>query len=186
MLAPILIVIMEKSIVMETITRRAGKTRSVKEKTHTGLSAASSELVARELNQLLADEVVLYIKTLNFHWNIEGEGFHAMHVFLEEQYNKLQELIDGVAERIRKVGHYASGSMKEFMKDASLKETSGGKITPYMLAELAAGHDAIIRNARELINKFTNDYDDSGSADFVTGLMRDHEKMSWMLHASLK
>lgn len=162
------------------------KARTTKEKNHLGMSMASSELVARELNQLLADEVVLYIKTLNYHWNLEGEGFHALHVFLEEQYTKLQELIDGVAERIRKVGHYASGSMKEFMKDATLKESVGGKVTPYMLAELAAGHDAIIRNARELINKFTNDYDDTGSADFVTGLMRDHEKMSWMLHASVK
>ena len=171
---------------METITEKHNKTRSVKEKNHTGLSTASSELVARELNQLLADEVVLYIKTLNYHWNIEGEGFHALHVFLEEQYNKLQELIDSVAERIRKVGHYASGSMKEFLKDASLKETGGGKITPFMLAELAAGHDAIIRNAREMVNRFMDDYNDAGSSDFVTGLMRDHEKMSWMLHASVK
>lgn len=171
---------------METITKNNKETKPANGKIQTGISAKNRGQVAEELNELLADEMVLYIKTLNFHWNIEGEGFHALHLFLEEQYNKLQQLIDGVAERIRKIGHYAAGSMKEFAANTSLKERSGGKITPGMLAELAADHDTIIRKTREMIERFEEDYKDSGSADFVTGLMQEHEQMAWMLHSSVK
>ena len=171
---------------MDTITKSNKETKSADGKMKTGISAKNKEKVANELNGLLADEMTLYVKTLNFHWNIEGDGFHALHVFLEEQYTQLQNLIDGVAERVRKIGHFATGSMKEFLGDTSLKEKSGGKITPDMLAALAADHDTIIRKTREMINRFEDEYEDAGSADFVTGLMQEHEKMSWMLHSSIK
>ena len=38
------------------------------------------------LNQLLANEYFLYLKTLNFHWNITGENFIGLHQLLELQY----------------------------------------------------------------------------------------------------
>jgi len=75
---------------------------------NTGISKENSKKVAEALNEVLADEFVLYTKTLNFHWNIEGRDFHALHLFLDEQYNQLQTIIDSVAERIRKVGHFAT------------------------------------------------------------------------------
>ena len=50
---------------------------------NTGISEENSKKVADALNQVLADEFVLYTKTLNFHWNIEGRDFHALHLFLE-------------------------------------------------------------------------------------------------------
>ncbi|KAF5270941.1 hypothetical protein FQR65_LT17746 [Abscondita terminalis] len=65
--------------------------------------------VAQALNILLADETVLYVKTRNAHWNIEGSDFHAVHLFFEEQYNRLSETIDDIAERVRSLGHYAVG-----------------------------------------------------------------------------
>src|SRR5690348_18507691 len=89
---------------------------------NTGISEENSTKVAEALNQVLADEFVLYTKTLKFHWNIEGRDFHALHLFLDDQYHQLQIIIDAVAERIRKVGHFSTGSMKEFLAAASLKE----------------------------------------------------------------
>ena len=151
-----------------------------------GLSNNNSKKVADQLNQVLSDEFVLYTKTLKFHWNIEGRDFHALHVFLEEQYQQLQMTIDAVAERIRKVGHFAFGSMKEFLANTSLKEhTSDERVSEGMLAELVADHEALIRKCRELIGDFEDKYDDKGSADFITGIMKDHEKMAWMLRSSV-
>lgn len=165
----------------------AKKTNSNSESMNTGLDNSNSKKVAASLNQLLADEFVLYTKTLKFHWNIEGPDFHAMHLFLEEQYNTLQTIIDAVAERVRKIGHYASGSMKEFMKDATLTElTETGSISESMISDLVSDHESIIRKMRDLIDDFEDKYDDAGSADFVTGLLKDHEKMAWMLRASTK
>jgi starvation-inducible DNA-binding protein len=153
---------------------------------NTGISEENSVKVAQELNNVLADEFVLYTKTLNFHWNIEGRDFHALHLFLDEQYNQLQVIIDSVAERIRNVGHFANGSMKEFLASASLQEQTGGvSVSETMIAQLASDHETLIRNLRKLITDFDEKYDDAGSADFVTGIMKEHEKMAWMLRASV-
>jgi starvation-inducible DNA-binding protein len=157
------------------------------EKVDTGISNAIAKKVADELNKVLADEFVLYIKTLKFHWNIEGKDFHALHVFLEEQYNDLQSIIDGVAERIRKIGNFSNGSMKQFLADCSLKEhTETATITESMISELVADHESLIRKLRLLIDDFDKKYDDMGSSDFVVGLMKKHEKMAWMLRASTR
>jgi starvation-inducible DNA-binding protein len=153
---------------------------------NTGISEENSKNVADSLNEVLADEFLLYTKTLNFHWNIEGRDFHALHLFLEEQYNQLQTIIDSVAERVRKVGHFAKGSMQEFLNASSLQEHSGAaSVSETMLAELVADHDALIRKTRKLIDDFEEKYDDAGSADFITGIMKEHEKMAWMLRASV-
>lgn len=166
------------------------KTNTTKETdtelTNIGISESNSKNVADELNKILADEVVLYVKTLKTHWNIVGRDFHALHEFLDEQYNQLQTIIDSVAERIRKVGHFANGSLKQFLADTSLREVSEtGPITESMLGELANDHEKLIREMRKLIDTFEEKYDDAGSADFITGIMKEHEEMAWMLRASV-
>jgi|GEM_PF-198819 len=153
---------------------------------NTGISEENSSKVATALNQVLADEFVLYTKTLNFHWNIEGRDFHALHLFLDEQYHQLQIIIDAVAERVRKVGHFATGSMQEFLDSSTLNEHPGAaSVSEKMLAELASDHDALIRKTRTLVDDFDEKYDDAGSSDFITGIMKEHEKMAWMLRASV-
>jgi len=162
------------------------KTSKTQDNLNTGISGANSKKVADALNQVLADEFVVYTKTLKFHWNIEGRDFHALHLFLDGQYNQLQTIIDSVAERVRKVGHFAIGSMKEFLAEASLKEHAATtSVAESMLAELVSDHDAIIRKTRTLIDDFDKKYDDKGSSDFITGIMKEHEKMAWMLRASI-
>jgi|SRR5690554_3489843 len=164
----------------------AKKTDTV-ERLNTGIENVNAKKVAEELNKILADEFVLYIKTLKFHWNIEGRNFHALHLFSEEQYNELRIIIDEVAERIRKVGHFANGSMEQFIADASLQEhTKTGRLTEEMMSELLEGHESIIRKSRELIEDFDKKYEDEGSADFITAVMQKHEEMAWMLRASTR
>lgn len=162
------------------------KNTKAQDNLNTGISNTNSKKVADELNKVLADEFVLYTKTLKFHWNIEGRDFHALHLFLDDQYNQLQTIIDSVAERVRKVGHFAIGSMKEFLSETSLKEhASTSPVAESMLAELVSDHDALIRKTRTLIDDFDKKYDDKGSSDFITGVMKEHEKMAWMLRASV-
>ena len=46
-----------------------------------GITAANRKKIAGILSSLLADEFLLYLKTRNAHWNVEGPDFHQMHVF---------------------------------------------------------------------------------------------------------
>jgi len=83
--------------------------------------------VAAVLSKVLSDEFVLYTKTRKAHWNVEGPDFYNKHIFFEQQYRQLEDLIDGVAERIRIIGHYAPASLKEYLRLTHLSEQSREK-----------------------------------------------------------
>lgn len=152
-----------------------------------GIKAKNLAEVAHHLNQLLADEFILYTKTRRAHWNIEGEDFYDKHKFFEAQYEELDEVMDEVAERIRSLGHYAPSTLKEFLKLTRLTEVSREENTSKgFIKDLLLNHESVIVSLRENITRFSNDFQDLGSSDFVTGLLTQHEKMAWMLRSHLR
>lgn len=152
-----------------------------------GIKPDNLSAVSHDLNGILADEFLLYTKTRNAHWNVEGPDFHAMHLFFETQYEKLDDIMDEVAERIRTLGHYAPATLKDFLKLTHLTEQMREKNDSLgFIRELLADHETIIVTMRENINRFANEYGDAGTSDFITGLMEEHEKMAWMLRSHLR
>ena len=152
-----------------------------------GITQENRQAVAEQLAKLLADEYVLYTKTRNAHWNIEGEDFLSKHKFFEDQYSKLDEFIDSVAERIRKIGHYAPATLKNFLSLTHLSEYSERKNNSLgFIKDLLADHETIIEFIRGNINPIANDYSDAGTSDFLTGIMEEHEQMAWFLRAHLR
>lgn len=149
-----------------------------------GLTEKNADAVAAELAKLLADEFVLYTKTRNAHWNVTGDNFHAMHIFFEKQYTQLEDLIDSVAERMRKIGHYAPATLKEYLELTHLTEysdrTNDG--LGYM-KDLLSDHESIIDFLRGNVTPFADKYKDYGTSDFITGLMETHEEMAWMIRS---
>lgn len=154
-------------------------------KVNTGVPEKHLQAVADKLQVLLADEHVLYTKTRNYHWNVVGDNFHEMHLFFEGQYGELAEIIDEVAERIRMIGHFSTGRLVDFLKLTHLLEPEYTSSQPEQIKNLLDDHETIIRFLRELITEFADKEKDLGSSDFVTGLLRQHEKMAWMLRAYL-
>jgi starvation-inducible DNA-binding protein len=152
-----------------------------------GLSDRNREAIAQVLNALLADEYLLYTKTRNYHWNIRGSQFNDLHRLFEKQYEELEEVVDEVAERARSLGHWALGSMTEFLQQARLKEAPGQYPEARdMIANLLADHEALVRQLRGDLVPCLDQYGDAGTNDFLTGLMRQHEKTAWMLRALLE
>ena len=143
--------------------------------------------VAHLLSGFLADEFLLYLKTRDAHWNVEGADFYNMHNFFEEQYEQLDDSMDAVAERIRMLGHYAPATMKNYLELTHLTEQSREKNdSSGFVKELLGDHESIIIRLRECINFFASELRDLGTSDFITGLMETHERMAWMLRAHLR
>jgi starvation-inducible DNA-binding protein len=154
-------------------------------KPNIGIEQERLQKICSILNKVLADNAVLYVKTQNYHWHIEGVHFRDLHKFFEEQYEELIEDRDEIAERIRSLGGIAIGSMKEFLENSSIKESKGGIIpAEEMLKNLLHNHESIIKDMRTYIEE-TDRLGDTGSADFLTGLIQKHEKSAWMIRSIL-
>lgn len=149
-----------------------------------GLAAPVRQKIAALLNKLLADEYVLYTKTLKYHWNVEGNVFHDFHAAFKEQYEKLFDIVDSIAERARALGQPAAGSLQEFGVLTRLKEIDGQKLSAIeMVKQLLADHEAIIRTLRADIDE-TGQLGDQGTSNFLQDLIVKHEKIAWMLRAT--
>jgi starvation-inducible DNA-binding protein len=154
--------------------------------TQIGLSPTICHRVIETLQRLLADEVVLSLKTRNFHWNVEGRDFCQLHQLFDQQYGQLDGLVDEIAERIRALGGFAPGSMHECLGLTRIPEV-GGAYQPdpdnRMERLLLQDHEQVICELRTLIDAMA-EWGDTGTQDFVTGILARHEKMAWMLRAS--
>lgn len=152
-----------------------------------GVTAVQVDGLVKILKTLLADEVVLYTKLRNYHWNVTGPYFRPLHALFEEQYDQVAEIIDEVAERIRQFGPYAPGTLKEFQQLARLDEQPG--VYPdarTMVANATADHEALVRSLRIDIEAIDDDSDEAGVIDLLTGLLQQHQKMAWMLRTFLE
>jgi starvation-inducible DNA-binding protein len=156
-------------------------------KTEIGITEANRQAIATELMKVLADETVLYIKTKNAHWNVEGADFYDKHKFFETQFGQLDEFIDSIAERIRSLGHYAPATLKSYLSLTHLSEESREQNdSEGYIRELLKDHESIIIHLRENIKPFADKMNDAGTSDFITGLMENHEKMAWFLRSHVK
>jgi len=152
-----------------------------------GLLDKNRDAVVKILNTTLSDEMVLLVKTRNYHWNVTGPQFNDLHKFLDTQYEELNEIVDDIAERARVLGGMAFGTMGEFQKQSRLKEHPGQHPSPKsMLSNLLSDHEAIIRTLRADLAICQDTHGDAGTADFFTGLLTQHEKMAWMLRSFLE
>ena len=156
-------------------------------KPNIGISQEHLAEISNTLSHILADEFVLYTKTRNAHWNVEGPDFHSMHVFFESQYNEIAEIVDSVAERIRILGHYAPATLREFLELTHLTEKSREKNdSAGFIKELLNDHESIIIHIRSQINTLAGKLKDAGTSDYLTGLTEYHEKSAWILRSHLK
>lgn len=138
------------------------------------------------LNGVLADEFVLYVRTLNCHWNVRGMQFHSLHDFFEKLYQEQALRIDDLAEKVRAVGGYALATLEEYLGNTRLKETIGPPADPrLMISGLVEGHEAVVKHLREAFHVVEEKYDDPSTSNFLAGLLEKHEKTMWMLKTHL-
>ena len=150
-----------------------------------GISKEDRKEISASLSRLLADSYTLYLKTHNFHWNVEGPLFSTLHQMFMEQYTEMWNALDLIAERIRALGHYAPGSYKQFSELTSIQES---EVVPSsseaMLQQLLSGHEAVARTARAAFPTAEKG-NDEGTLDLLTQRIQLHEKTAWMLRSML-
>ncbi|HSM11612.1 MAG TPA: Dps family protein [Lysobacter sp.] len=153
-----------------------------------GISQGDRKKIAQGLSSFLADSFTLYLKTHNFHWNVTGPMFNALHNMFEQQYTEQWAALDDIAERTRALGFNAPGSYAEFIRLSSLPEEPGLAEAPdwrEMVRQLTVGNEAVARTARKVL-KVADDAGDDPTVDLLTQRLQTHEKYAWMLRSLLQ
>lgn len=156
-------------------------------KPNIGIPEKNLKGVIEILSNVLSDLTILYMKTRKFHWNVSGESFMEYHLLFEGQYKELEQAIDEVAERINKLGGHTIGTLQEYSKRATLKESPGKYPgSKEMVRELLDDHESCVKTLREAIEECEEKYEDAGTTDFLTQLMESHETTAWKLRRYFK
>ena len=153
-----------------------------------GINADDRKKIADGLSRFLADSYTLYLKTHNFHWNVTGSMFNALHNMFEAQYTEQWNALDEIAERIRALGFNAPGSYREFVALSSIPEEPGLTNSAdwhEMVRQLVVGNEAVCRTARAVLD-IADDADDAPTEDLLTQRLQTHEKYAWMLRSLLQ
>lgn len=139
-----------------------------------------------KLNLYLANLNVLYRKVQNYHWNVTGTGFFAIHSKLEEYYDGINGQIDDVAERILAIGGRPLGTMKDYLEVTTIVEAKNEELPGTVaLAEVKKDFEAMLSLAKE-IKEVADEEGDFGSSALVDEYISTYEKELWMLTAFAK
>jgi len=152
----------------------------------------ANSAAAQSLQPVLANTYGLYLATHNYHWNVEGPHFMALHTLFEAQYNELFLAIDLIAERIRALGDYAlpfeDGNIFQISKmtsNALNKEVAANDRANRMVQNLVDLNEAVIKVCGAS-KKVAQNVRDDESEDLMIGRITTHQKALWMLESILK
>ncbi len=141
--------------------------------------------VVDALKNVLADNYALYLKTQNYHWNVEGANFRGLHLLFEEQYTDLTMAIDTVAELIRGLGEKAPGTFDAYAKHSTIKPGNENAPAEQMVKELT-DDQAVIQKTLQTALEAAQKVGDEVVAGFMIERLTVHRKAAWMLKSSMK
>jgi starvation-inducible DNA-binding protein len=148
-----------------------------------GLDVNTRQSVVKILNILLADEAVLSLKTRQADEQLGATHVSSLHPIYTAQQTQISDIVTEIAERISILGGtYLTGS--EVTRDSTRLDGKPGIDSDVM--NVLADHEAFIRFLREDAQKCSEIYEDQGSFALFVNILRQHEKMAWMLRAYIE
>ncbi len=154
----------------------------IKAMNYLGFNKKELSDTVNKLNQLLADYHVYYQNLRNFHWNVEGQNFFALHIQFEELYQDARAKIDEIAERILTLRSRPMSTMSEYLDSSKVKESGKVQEDIKMVHTLLENHKVLIGTMRDVIEA-AGAAGDEGTTDMISGFLAYIEKKSWMLDA---
>lgn len=151
-----------------------------------GIDEPKRQEVAKELSGFLASTYMLYLKTLYYHWNVTGPNFVGLHGLFEEHYNDLHAAGDELAERVRALGHFTPGTVKEFNKFSEIQDDDSlPKNADIMVKNLLDAHQTCSKQARSVLET-AEKAGDEVTVDMMVERMTAHDKAAWMLRSIIE
>lgn len=139
----------------------------------------------KQLKETLATVFAFYLKSHNFHWNVEGPLFLEHHHLFGLIYEDTYQSIDDMAENLRKIGTYSPGSFSRFAELSAIEDCvdvpSGIEMIDILLTDNATVIDSL--NASFKCAAAINN---QGLMNYLADRIDAHNKWAWFLRASKK
>ena len=139
------------------------------------------EEMVNKLNEFLADLNVFYRKLQNYHWNVKGKNFFALHERLEEYYDKINEQIDEIAEHILSLDKQPLGTMKDYLEKTTIEEAKNAKIEGEIVLDKILQDFEILLQKSIAIKKLADEHHIYATSSLIDGYILEYSKIIWML-----
>lgn len=142
-------------------------------------------MLVDDLKTLMATSFSFYLKTANYHWNIEGDDFISYHPWLGDLYSDVYDTIDRLAEYIRTLQAYTPASLTRFQELTRITDQIE-VVQPMVLFE------QLLVDNQTLIDLLNTTFDSAtaerqqGIANFIAERLDAQNKYAWQIRATLK
>ena len=143
------------------------------------------EILTNLLKKYLAENFALYLKTLNFHWNVEGVRFIQLHSFFQDIYEDLENATDVIAEHIRSLDAYVPGSFSRYAELSEIEDETAILTAEDMIKKIQEDN-LIILKTLDVAFKLAEKENKQGLIDFLGSRIAQHDKWNWMLKSLMK
>lgn len=139
----------------------------------------------RQLKQTFASVFALYLKSANFHWNVEGADFYQYHKLFQDVYEDVYGSVDPLAEHLRAVGTYVPATLARITELTDVSDVTRVMPALEMVKEL---HDDNAKVIESLTTAFVEaeKHNLQGLMNFLGARIEQHNKWAWFLRATGK
>ena len=149
----------------------------------TGFKA--SDVLAGNLQKVLTDVTALSLVGKQLHWNITGEGFRSLHLYLDAVVDIAREASDEVAERMRAINAVPDGRPATVSAATTVPAAPEGEIlTSEGVAYIVSAIEAVVATLRGVDEDV--DSEDPTSSGIVEDLIGKLEQQAWFLSAEVR
>ncbi len=151
-----------------------------------GLSDDVRSQSVAELNQILADSMMLRDLYKKHHWQASGITFRELHLLFDKHYEEQVALVDSLAERIQILGGVSVAVPQDVAEMTQiLRPLKGREEVPVQLSRLLEAHETILNETRAAAGKSAARGDDGTNDLLVSSVLRTHEQQVWFLSEHL-
>jgi starvation-inducible DNA-binding protein len=138
------------------------------------------------LNQLLADTIMLRDLYKKHHWQVSGHTFYQLHLLFDKHFTEQAELVDTIAERIQLLGGVSIAVAHDVAEHTRLERPPiDREEVPVQISRLLESHEIILKEAREFAKKASESGDDGTNDLIVSDVVRINELQVWFLSEHL-
>ena len=140
------------------------------------------ETSVNNLNQILADTMTLRDMYKKHHWQVAGATFYQLHLLFDKHHGEQDELVDTIAERIQSLGGVSIAMAADVAETTMIpRPPRGREEAPVQISRLLEAHELILKEARAMARKATENEDDGTNDLLVSDVIRTNELQVWFL-----